>query len=451
MKTTWISVSLLLAAASLPGQIFPKTWDEAALATMQTPLLDPARTPKHMGSGAYQSLPVLPIYKSYPVYAAGREPAGYLDRLRTLAPEIIAHPTGEDVFDAPTFFENPQQSLTSPLFFPAANVPIANGGIYPYLRYVIRKKGELELGGNSCGGCHTRVMPDGSVVKGAQGNFPVDRVIAASLRALAAQDPAAGAGLVNQFVRPMLRFFYAAPWLQPDPYERVANLSLEELATAWSQVPDGVMTRDGSTFDARPQIPDLIGIRDRLYLNHTGTHLHRSIADLMRYAALAQGADLGSSWGDFRLVEQMPPFAARLSDESLYALAGYLYALRPPANPHHSDSQTRAGRMIFERQGCGACHTAPLYTNNQRIAAADIGTDPELATHSRRGTGYYKVPSLKGVWYRGPFGHGGDAATLEAWFDSARLTAAEPVPGHNYGLGLPPAEKAALIAFLKTL
>ena len=40
---------------------------------------------------------------------------------------------------------------------------------------------------------------------------------------------------------------------------------------------------------------------------------------------------------------------------------------------------------------------------------------------TRRGTGYYRVPSLKGVWYRGPFEHSGSVATLEDWFDENRL------------------------------
>ena len=47
---------------------------------------------------------------------------------------------------------------------------------YPFVRYVIRNQGELELSGNSCARCHTRVIPDVSIVKGAQGNFPLDRV-----------------------------------------------------------------------------------------------------------------------------------------------------------------------------------------------------------------------------------------------------------------------------------
>jgi cytochrome c2 len=275
----------------------------------------------------------------------------------------------------------------------------------------------------------------------------------------------------------MLRTFFAAPWIQPDPYERVAKLSVEELAAHFSLIPAGVMTRDGSTFDAPPQIPDLIGIRDRRYLNHTGTHLHLSAVDLMRYAALAQGAETGSSWGDFRLVPlgpdgpAVPPGVARYSDEALYALALYIYALQPPTNPNHQDMQSRAGRLVFEREGCGGCHTAPLYTNNKLTPAtgfeiptsgatvADVmpvrvGTDPELAMRSRRGTGYYKVPSLKGVWYRGPFGHGGTSPTLEDWLDAARLTGQgtrKPSPGHEYGLRLKPNEKSDLIAFLRTL
>ena len=50
-----------------------------------------------------------------------------------------------------------------------------------------------------------------------------------------------------------------------------------------------------------------------------------------------------------------------------------------------------------------------------------VGLDPGLALKTRKGTGYYKVPSLKGLWYRGPFEHSGSITTLEAWFDPARL------------------------------
>jgi hypothetical protein len=93
-----------------------------------------------------------------------------------------------------------------------------------------------------------------------------------------------------------------------------------------------------------------------------------------------------------------------------------------------------------------------------------VGTDPELSLYTRRSTGYYKVPSLLGVWYRGPFGHSGHVATLEDWLDKRRLdddyvpTGFKPafsktmaVKGHEFGLEITEEEKAALIAFLKSL
>ncbi len=460
---TLASGLLFLSTATCQGQNIPTTWDEAALASMQTPLRDPSRTPKHMSASDYNRIPALVIYRTYPVYAHGREPAGYLEQLRSVEPEIVFDPArlhspedwaraGELIFDAPTFFDDPAKSRTSPQWFPAAGVPIASDGTYPYSRYVIRKKGQIELGGNACADCHTKVMPDGSVVKGAQGNFPMGALNSQGLLRMAKLGNPAE--LLEKNVKPLLTTFFAAPWIRPDPAERLAKLTWEQVTDLISKMPAGVMLRDGTTFDAPPQIPDLIGIRDRRYLNHTGTHLHRTIGDLMRYSALAQGAELGSSWGDFRLVKEVPPFIRRYTDEALYALAMYLYALKPPVNPNHKDKQSIAGSIIFEREGCGNCHKAPLYTNNQLIPASAIGTDPELATLSRKGTGKYKVPSLKGVWYRGPFGHGGASPTLEDWLDLARLKGVgsrKPVPGHEYGLLLNPREKSELIAFLRTL
>ena len=82
------------------------------------------------------------------------------------------------------------------------------------------------------------------------------------------------------------------------------------------------------------------------------------------------------------------------------------------------------------------------------IINRSVGTDPELALRTRKGTGYYKVPSLKGAWYRGPFQHAGAVKTLEEWFDPARLG---KVPGHAFGLKLTPVDRLAVIAFIETL
>ena len=236
------------------------------------------------------------------------------------------------------------------------------------------------------------------------------------------------------------------------------------------------------------QIPDLIGIKNRRYLDRTGLQQHRSTVDLMRYAALNQGADDLATFGSFRPMDLLGQFPSptdesqsRYSDEQLYALAMYLYSLQPPPNPNKSDALAVQGQMIFQSEGCAGCHVPPLYTNNMltpaegfsvpeghrkdyNILAVSVRTDPNLTTKTRRGTGYYKVPSLKGVWYRGPFEHNGSVATLEDWFDPRRLrddyvptgwkgyqVKTRAVKGHEFGVKLSADDKRALIAFLKTL
>src|SRR5262249_8941544 len=158
-------------------------------------------------------------------------------------------------------------------------------------------------------------------------------------------------------------------------------------------------------------------------------HLHRGIGDLMRYAALVSYAEAV----DFGPYHFLPPdaegFQVRVSDEALYALASYIYSLQPPPNPNPVDVKAQAGRKIFVREGCPTCHTPPLYTSNTLtlaqgftppkdkpasldVLSVSVDTDPGLALATRKGTGYYKVPSLKGVWYRGHYLHDGSAASL---------------------------------------
>ena len=262
---------------------------------------------------------------------------------------------------------------------------------------------------------------------------------------------------------------------------------MEQIAEMHAAIPAGVIARHGTSPFYPPQIPDLIGVKDRKYLDHTGLQLHRSIADMIRYAALNQGADNLASYGGFipaardRRTLPDPSTQKRYSDQQLYALALYIYSLTPPPNPNKFDTLAKRGQKIFEREGCAGCHTPPLYTNNKltpvdgfKVPAdhrqnydvlwTSVGTDPRLALMTRRGTGYYKVPSLKGVWYRGPFEHNGSVATLEDWFDPRRLrddyvptgfrgvgVQTRAVKGHPFGLDLSARDKQALIAFLKRL
>ena len=56
---TILIAGLFVFCVTAPGQTLPVTWDETALASMQTPLRDPTRTPKHMASATYNRIPAL--------------------------------------------------------------------------------------------------------------------------------------------------------------------------------------------------------------------------------------------------------------------------------------------------------------------------------------------------------------------------------------------------------
>ena len=303
---------------------------------MEVPLVHPESSAKHISADYSYRIPVRPIYKSYPIYAPGKEPAGYMERLAALEPEIVRDPSGQQVFEAPIGYGATFKlsQVRDAAWYQRNQIPVTKDGVMPFSRYVvIRKKGVVEVGSGSCLMCHARVMPDGSFVKGAQGNFPVDRTIGYNLRQQAAAVKDADEFLKQ--IRLGQRAFFSAPWVQPDPIARIDRMSLNEIAEAYEAIPPGAATRVNLSLFSPAQIPDLIGVADRRHLDHTGIVLQRSIADLMRYVALVQGANSLNHFGDFKLFDTLPdPMNLdRYSDEQLYALAQYLYSLTPPPNP----------------------------------------------------------------------------------------------------------------------
>jgi hypothetical protein len=415
-----------------------------------------------------------------------------MDGLKRKAPQVIFDSSklkseadwtkaGELVFDAPIEFVA-DGTLYSEIrgmdWFLKNKVPVTTEGVMPFMRWVVREKGKVELGILACAQCHTRLMPDGTIIKGAQGNFPDDRTFGYEQRIAEAKSKNKDA-VLKEF-RNAIRRFYGAPWIKDDASARADRMSVSELASAMEAIPPGACGRQGTSVFYPAVIPDLIGVKDRLYLDSTGLGRQRSIGDMMRYAALNQGADELTLYGQFRPAGKLPAAStqSRYSDEQLYALSLYIYSLKPPDNPNKFTALAQKGYEVFMTEACDACHTPPLYTNNMLLPVAGfkvdprnkdvlnipINTDPNLALGTRRGTGYYKVPSLKGVWYRGPFEHNGSVATLEDWFDIRRLrddyvptgfrgfgVTTRAVKGHEFGLSLTVEERTALIAFLKTL
>ncbi len=487
---TAVAVFRLIASDAIERPKIPKSWDQSDLDQMDLPVADPTYSQKAVSPDYYYRIPVIPIYKSYPVYAPGRAPVGYMEKLKRLAPELAFNPArlktkedwiraGEIVFDASTTYGTDvgMQELGNPAWYAATGVPIASDGTIPWVRYVIRSTGNVEVGNLSCGFCHTRVLPDGSVAKGAQSNFAFDRAIAFRDRHRGTPDE----------VRNTWLGLFTVQWV-PEMQRRLEQATLEEILAAHEAIPPGVFARNRSSPFYPPVVPDLIGVADRKYLDRTGSTRHRNITDLMRYASLAQGIEFLSNFGGFIPSGEekfsklpAPETQERFSDEQLYALALYLYSLRPPRNPHRVDAMAQSGRRVFEREGCGGCHTPPLYTNNKLLPVSGfrvptehlskydilnvpIDTDPRLTLQTRRGTGYYKVPSLRGLWYRSVFEHNGSVAALEDWFDERRLrddyvptgfagygVTTRAIKGHLFGLKLTATDKKALVAFLKTL
>src|SRR5664279_4933802 len=189
-----VLAELLTLVAVGSGQEFrpeiPKVWDDAASAGFEVPLAKRDRSPRHLSSSEYYALKVRPIYKTYPMYEPGKESAGYLEWLKQQEPEIVFDPAKlktkadwiaagklvfeEDVLMFPLPPDWPPARGSRPESSPIINVlPASKEGILPPFpdrsKYIIRKKGVLEVGENSCASCHTRVMPDGSYMPGAQG------------------------------------------------------------------------------------------------------------------------------------------------------------------------------------------------------------------------------------------------------------------------------------------
>jgi hypothetical protein len=501
----WPLKSVSAEAKQWTPQI-PRTWDQTALADWATPLAGLNARPTTISSEQYYSLAVDNL-QTYPVYYPGREPEGYWEMLQHVGPKPLIEPeklkdtadwivAGRRVFDEA---DSPQlRSFDATLIASVRNREVLDqrvaqplpDGTLDIVRWVPTKQG-LALSVPNCRGCHVLYKLDGTRIAGAPRLAEASRT-----RPFKFRGPAAGyLESANRVLRGAPPFLmgagplgawlyqaYGVPWVKDDGNDRLKNIAEAEYRSLLeAERQGGAITRWNGSPLFPAKIPDLIGFRDRKYIDHTATHLHRGIGDLMRYAALVSFAEVADFGPYHMLAPDTKRIQVRLPDDALYALALYIYSLQPPLNPNPSDARAKAGQSVFTREGCPACHTPPLYTNNKLTLAQgftpsryvpagldilplSVGTDPSLALMTRKGTGYYKVPSLKGVWYRGHYLHDGSVASLEEMFDPDRLTSTHvpggwsppgietrAIPGHKFGLNLKPREREQLIAFLRTL
>jgi hypothetical protein len=508
MKTTFTLLFLIgfviLVSYSFHRKMpdIPKMWTAERVNSLFLPLADSSVKITAPSEEYYYKQRERVIYKSYPMYMPGREPKGYFGWLKQQEPEIIFNGetltteadylrAGEIVYDAATGFRVMDSMFLNNADFwkkhwGQAGVKTTANGIIPQLSVVVQKKGEILLGVLSCGNCHTKVMPDGRVIKGGQGDFPFDEDNSFAFL----YDSEVGKvpdSTVEIKIAALNRMLFAAPWIKHPAHNAIKQMKLNEYVEASNSLPEGVITRHGSLFNAFPTaIPDLFNVKERKYLDHTGLVKNRDIYDLMLYATLNQESDFLLGFNGFYpiapLADPSKGKVSRFSDIQLFSLAKYIYSLQPPPNPNKNDNAlTRQGKKIFEEEGCDVCHTPPLYSSNKLIPVTGfkppaahfalydidtiaVNTDPGLSLYTRRATGYYKVPSLAGAWNRPALQHSGYITSLEELFDKARLkedyspkgfkptnVKTMAVKGHDFGLDLNASDKAALIAFLRTL
>ena len=492
---------VLLSAVTclcLAETTIPKVWDDRDIAGFRLPLAGLGKSPQLISEREYYALPEVNL-KTYPVYRPDKEPPGYIEWLKRQEPQPLVDTSklktdadwiaaGREVFygrELPRFTgsEDNLQLIRDPKVIAAYGLQTTPDGVLLGLRFVVRAKGKVELGTDTCAMCHVQVR-DGKVIEGPPNvHTPFGPLMADLTRRYAS----ISAQLLEDRRRKHMREDYRVPFLADDPNLAVADLPAEDIARLYQQNPLGVHARTNTSLLYPVKIANLIGIRDIRYFDRTGTSRHGNIQDLMRYSEMiADVSDALTHYGDgpnatLKLENMgLAEGIRRTPDALLYALAKYLYSLKPPENPNPVDGHSRRGSQIFQSSGCSRCHRPPLYTNNRLtlakgfqpppsllkqadIDAVSVGTDPNLALKTRKGTGLYRVPSLRMVWLEAAFLHDGSIGSLEEQFDPARLrpdfrssnwnpaTPAHAVTGHPFGLTLNANDRADLIAFLRTL
>ncbi len=496
----------LCAMVSAQSVRVPRIWDDAALQEWTTPVAALNVRPAHYSAAEYYAAPVVNL-RTYPVYHPDSEPAGYWNWLQKQKPEPLVDATrmrtNEDwiVAGERAFVEMDAvlMRIDDPSVIARARDPRAFEGMFKSsdgaafgVRWVVTEGG-LMLTTQACGACHATIGPDHRViVPGPRGARLAERG-QRGVRGVPLTGAQGTARRLQQFYTgdsPGMALWreFTAPWAPDDRVERFAQMSVEQLQQRsgtdqlGQSFGNGVFARTNGSPYAATKIPDLMNLRYNRYLDATGTHRLRGPEDIARYAALVTGADR-MDFGPHRILsDAQRRVRFRQADEVLYAIGMYLMSLEPPTNPDVAPRDLLArGETIFRREGCVNCHMPPNYTtgkltlaegftppadhpNREDIVALTVGTDSDAALKTRKGTGFYKIPSLRGVWYRRSLLHDGSLPTLEDLFDLARLkpdyqskgwnppgVTTRAVKGHTFGLSLPPAEKEALLAFLRRL
>jgi mono/diheme cytochrome c family protein len=170
-------------------------------------------------------------------------------------------------------------------------------------------------------------------------------------------------------------------------------------------------------------IPDLFGVSQATWLNHSG------VIRVTGRSTLAVRFETQYILG--HSLQRRPERAL------MWALAAYVVSLKPETPNGETSPQ---GAEVFAKN-CAVCHVPARGYAGGLVPASTLAVDPRVADDLERGTGNYKVPSLLGVRHHAPYLHDGSQPDLASLLAS----------GHPSGADLSDAERSLLLSFLETL
>ena len=388
-------------AAQLPARTgVPRLWTDEALAGWALPIAGVKATPKYYTEAEYYAAPVDEV-RTYPVYIKSREPEGYRDWMRKQGPQPLIEPAkltseadwiaaGREVFDGLHLAEfrtaDPRafRWADDPDLMAREGVTVAADGTIPGVRWLIDHDRQLKITLAECSGCHTRVLPDGSIVRGAQRNLQWGSLPRFSFDALDEIRRREGR------TRPPNENAYSSygvPWLKDDINATLKTMTAEQVGHVDGEPFLGTFVR----FNASPwfttRIADLIGVKDRRYLDATATHRNRGPEDIARYGILVTVAEDGAIGPHTFLSAADRALRYRYSDEAMLALGKYIYSLQPPPNPNRPNDVTARGEQVFaacplrQMPHAAALHQQPagagrrVHAVRASVVAAGLGRD----------------------------------------------------------------------------
>lgn len=291
------STRVLCIALARTAGIIPIVWRTENLGYRRTFRLgnspgDDQFSTRHFSEAEYYRAPV-DNYRTYPVYRPDREQPGYWDFIRARNPEPLSGSENlrqGDEIDVPysRLFDADSISLArSPKYFRdnEHRLVFRPDGTIAMYGWVVTPQG-VGLGITACSSCHTRYLHDGTAIAGAAFAQKITDSILERM-----SDRLLNIAFAGDSPQMALYRQFGVPWILDDIHGGLRNMPADRIGELFDALPPGVSDRPNGSVYYPTKVLDLIGIRDRKYIDHTATHRNRGAADIMRYAALVEYSD----------------------------------------------------------------------------------------------------------------------------------------------------------------